>query len=182
MDKKELRKSILAKRRALSDTDVHDLSLLICENVRKSKVYAQAKDVCLYMPINNEVDVALILDDVLDDGKTAWLPRILDGKMEFYYYDKDTPLVLGAYGIMEPDSDRILEPDEHSLLIMPGSVFSESKDRIGYGAGYYDIYLEKHPNVKTVAVCFDLQIVKEVPAEPHDIKPQALVSEKRIIE
>ena len=182
MDKKELRKMILKQRRALSDSEVHDRSLLICDNIYRSRVYEKAKDVCLYMPINNEVDVALMLDQVLDDGKRAWLPKVIEDEMDFFAYDRDTPLTIGAYGITEPDTDEILEPDENTLIIMPGAVFSHDRDRIGYGGGYYDKYLDKHREVMTVAACYDLQIVDSIPAEMHDIKPQALVSEKRIIE
>ena len=64
--------------------------------------------------------------------------------MDFFRYDEDTVLVTGSYDIMEPDSDEMLEPDENTLIIMPGAVFSESRDRIGYGGGYYDRYLEKY--------------------------------------
>lgn len=182
MSKKEIRREVLAARRALSDTQVHELSLLICENIRKSKVYQEAENVCLYMPINNEADVALLLDRVYHDGKTAWLPRVHGDIMEFHYFDQETPVVIGDFNITEPDSEEILQPDEKTLIIMPGAVFSVSRDRIGYGGGYYDKYLEKHPDVKTMAACFELQIRDEIPTEPHDIKPQALVSEKRIIE
>ncbi|MBQ8151985.1 MAG: 5-formyltetrahydrofolate cyclo-ligase [Firmicutes bacterium] len=182
MDKKELRKQILSERRAMSDTDVHDKSLLICDNIRKSHAYSLAKDVCLYMPINNEVDVALMIDDVLASGRRVWLPKIVEGSMDFYHYDRETPVVLGAFEITEPDSDEVLEAGEATLVIMPGAVFSETRDRIGYGGGYYDIYLDRHPEVMTVAACFDMQIVESIPAELHDVKPQAIVSEKRIIE
>lgn len=182
MDKKELRKMILSKRRAMSDSDVHDKSLLICDNIRRSRAYEKAKDVCLYMPINNEVDVALMYDQILDDGKRVWLPKVSEDEMEFYSFDRDTPIVIGAFGITEPDSDEVLEPDGDTLVIMPGAVFSHGRDRIGYGGGYFDKYLDRHPGVMTVAACFDMQIVDSIPAEMHDIKPQVLVSEKRIIE
>lgn len=182
MDKKEIRREVLRQRIAMPDTKVHELSLIICENIRKSKVYQEANDVCLYMPINNEVDVALLIDDVYKDGKCAWLPRIFGDDMEMYYYDQDTPVVLGAFNITEPDSDRVLEPDDKTLVVMPGAVFSLDRDRIGYGGGFYDKYLDKHKGVKTVAACYDMQIKEKIPTEPHDIKPQAVVSEKRIIE
>ncbi|MDO4393408.1 MAG: 5-formyltetrahydrofolate cyclo-ligase [Bacillota bacterium] len=182
MDKRELRKPILAKRRQLSDTDVHMLSLVICENIRKTAAYEAADNICLYMPINNEVDVVLLMDAAEADGKTTWLPKVKGSEMDFYYYDRETPVVLGEYGITEPDSQIVLEPNEKTLAVMPGAVFSVDRDRIGYGGGYYDKYLEKHPQVMTLATCFDFQIVEHIPAEEHDIRPMAVISEKRIIE
>ena len=182
MDKKEIRKQILAKRRELSDSEVHETSLIICNNIRKSKAYKNASDICLYMPINNEVDVAIMVDGVLSDGKKAWLPRVHGDEMDFYHYDKDTPVIIGAYNITEPDSDIVLEPDDKTLIVMPGAVFSIERDRIGYGGGFYDKYLDKHSEVKTIAACFDFQILDSIPSEEHDIKPLAVISEKRIIE
>ena len=75
----------------------------------------------------------------------------------------------------------ILEPDERTLIIMPGSVFDVHGHRIGYGGGYYDKYLARHTQCRTIAVCFDFQIVEELPAEDHDICPELIVSEKRCI-
>ena len=67
------------------------------------------------------------------------------------------------------------------LVIMPGTVFSERRDRIGYGGGYYDRFLTGRKNDRTIAVCYDFQIMKELPAEVHDVRPDMIVSEKRMI-
>ena len=85
MDKKELRKPVLARRRKLSDSDVHTMSLVICDNIRKTRAYEEAENICLYMPINNEVDVVLMMDAAEADGKTTWLPRVKGSEMDFYY-------------------------------------------------------------------------------------------------
>ena len=182
MNKKEIRKQILARRSELSDSEVHEISLVICDNIRKSKAYDNAADICLYMPINNEVDAALMVDRVIRDGKKVWLPRVHGDEMDFYSFDKDTPVVIGTYNITEPDSDVVLEPNDKTLIVMPGAVFSVERDRIGYGGGFYDKYLDMHSQVKTVAACFDFQILDSIPSEDHDIKPLAIISEKRIIE
>jgi 5-formyltetrahydrofolate cyclo-ligase len=62
--------------------------------------------------------------------------------------------------------------------MMPGVAFSMDGGRIGYGAGYYDIYLAQHHKSTTAAVCYDFQIVDELPIEEHDIKPDFIISEK----
>ena len=64
---------------------------------------------------------------------------------------------------------------------MPGAVFSEARDRIGYGGGYYDRYLSEHVLCHTLAVCYELQIVEDLPTEEHDIRPDAVISERRIL-
>ena len=62
---------------------------------------------------------------------------------------------------------------------MPGVAFDEECHRIGYGGGFYDKYLEKHPNLHAIAIAFELQMYRELPFEEHDIKPEKVVTQKR---
>ena len=65
---------------------------------------------------------------------------------------------------------------------MPGVAFDEQRNRLGYGKGYYDRFLEKNPKHKTAAMAFDFQVQeKELPHEKTDLKPDVIVTEKRII-
>lgn len=181
MNKKELRKKILDLRSQLAADEVKTQSQTICTRVTEEKVYEETKNVCLYMPVRNEVDVSYLLTDARDSEKNVWLPKVRDNDMEFCLYAENTELVSGAYGIPEPSSEYALEPDEGTLIIMPGAVFSCKGDRIGYGGGYYDRYLEKYPMCKTIAVCYDFQLLDDIPYEPHDIKPHRIISEKRAV-
>lgn len=174
--KKELRRQMLTFRNTLSKADVSVYSENICQKILGIPMYQEAHDICLYMPIQNEVDVTRLIAPARAQGKTVWLPKIIGGEMEFYLYHEDTPLVSGAYHILEPASDKKLIPGEFVLVVMPGAVFSNDNDRIGYGGGYYDRYLSRYPMCKTVAVCYDFQILPEIPADLHDIRPQLVVS------
>lgn len=58
--------------------------------------------------------------------------------------------------------------------------FDVNCNRVGYGGGFYDRFLEKHPEVCRVAVGFSFQILPEVPTEPTDIRPQVIVTEENI--
>jgi 5-formyltetrahydrofolate cyclo-ligase len=175
--KKILRKEILAKRSAMTADTVLEKSRCICENVICSDLYKNCKKLCLYMPIRNEVDVRLLLEPAWTDGKQVYLPKVLpDDYMEFYSYNESTALISGAYNILEPDSKEILVPDSDTLIIMPGAVFSKDNKRIGYGGGYYDRYLAKHPECKTIAVAYDFQILEHIPYEEHDVCPDVVIN------
>lgn len=173
--KAQLRKKILQQRAALSAQEVKIRSEKICKAVREECCYKDAEAVCLYMPIRNEVDVTFLAEPAWEEGKTVWLPKVRDGRMDFYFYGPETSLEEGSYHIPEPKSERILVPDQHTLIIMPGAVFSREGDRIGYGGGYYDRYLEKFSFCHTVAVCYDFQIVPDIPSESHDIRPETIL-------
>ena len=66
------------------------------------------------------------------------------------------------------------------LLIMPGVAFDEECRRIGYGGGFYDKYLEKHPGLYAIAIAFELQMYRELPCEEHDIRPEKIITEKQV--
>ena len=69
---------------------------------------------------------------------------------------------------------------------MPGAVFDKDRHRIGYGGGFYDKYLEclEAPlcfSMSLTALAYDCQIVARIPYEPHDIRPDMIITEKGIV-
>lgn len=180
--KKELREEILNKREGLSSDDVESFSKVICGKIAETAYYADTADICVYMPIRNEVRLAGLVTAARKDGKTLWLPRIEDSVMRFYRWDDGAKMTRGSFGIWEPEPRYPLHEYRTVLVIMPGAVFSRDRDRIGYGGGYYDRFLKDREDRHTIAVCYDIQIVDEIPSERHDIRPDMVMSEKRTIE
>ena len=193
LTKKEIRKAVLAERRALDEETVALASQVVCRKVLGIDAYEEAEDVCLYMPIRNEIDAMLLAEPAVEAGKRVWIPKVLEkgkkgepgekgeaGVMAFNAYTGEDGIVTGAYDIRESTSEEFLEPNDKTLIIMPGAVFTPWRDRIGYGGGFYDRYLEEHPQCRTIALCFDLQVVSEIPTEAFDRKPDYVVSETSI--
>lgn len=187
--KKELRKAVLAERRALDEETVALASQVICRKIMETDLYEEAENICLYMPINNEVDVMLLAEPAAEAGKKVWVPKVIskssDGKAGEMVFNRYTgsdvsDTVTGAYDIKESTSEEILEPDEKTLIIMPGAVFTPWKDRIGYGGGFYDRFLSENPVCGTIAPCYDIQVVPELPADEHDRKPDYVISETSV--
>ena len=112
-------------------------------------------------------------------GKSVWFPRVEGSEMNFYLVEQKEDLQPGAYGILEPTGEYKADGYD-GLLIMPGVAFDEECHRIGYGGGFYDRFLEKHPYITRVAVAFEFQMMSEVPVEPTDISPEIIVTEKEI--
>ncbi len=168
-------------RKAMTANEVANLSQIICERIMELSEFDSMDNICTYMTINNEVDLSLIMDKSLKSGKNLYLPRVIGDDMEFFKFEANTGLKEGAYGIKEPDSQEILVPNDKTLIIMPGSVYSEDKNRIGYGGGYYDRYLSKHPQCYKLGVCYDFQLLEQIPSEEFDVKPDVIITEKRQI-
>ena len=181
MTKKKLRQEILARRKAMDPAEVREKSEIICRKIRETDLYRGSACLCIYMPIRNEVEADLLIEAAREDGKRVYIPKVIGDEMVFNAYDEALISEEGRFHIRESASEDVLEPDERTLIIMPGSVFDPQRHRIGYGGGYYDKYLSRYPACRTIAVCFDFQIVDALPAEAHDMLPEMIVSECRCV-
>lgn len=178
--KKITRNTLKEKRLALSEEEVHALSEECVSKVLQFPELLEADTVCVYMPTGNEIDTSGIIQYCLDNGKRVAAPRVEGESMEFYYFKDASDLKQGAFDIWEPvGTERVT--DEESLLIMPGVAFDLNCNRIGYGMGYYDRYLSQHPNMKRIALAYEFQIVGKIKQEIHDMKPDMIVTENRVI-
>ena len=179
-NKKMTRNTIKEMRLALNKEEVKERSEACVSKVLQFPELIEAKTVCVYMPTGNEIDTTEIIRYCKENGKRLAAPRVNGDTMEFYYFTDETDMEQGAYDIWEPTGTEAVE-DEESLVIMPGVAFDLSCNRIGYGKGYYDRYLSAHPHMKKVALAYDFQIVGRIKREVHDVRPDVVVTESRVI-
>jgi 5-formyltetrahydrofolate cyclo-ligase len=87
----------------------------------------------------------------------------------------------GFHGIDEPLAHcGAVDPAAIDWVLVPGVAFDAACHRLGYGGGYYDRLLPLVPAAAPrIAGAFDVQIVERVPAAPHDIAIDAVVTESR---
>ena len=89
-----------------------------------------------YYPVNYEIDDLDILGRLEKKKITISLPSIKKNyKMNFIKCSLNAPFVINQYGIPEPSSGTIVNPD---ILLVPLVAFDKNLNRLGYGAGYYD--------------------------------------------
>jgi len=188
IDKKTIRKEMLAKRNTMDRESVSELSQRICENIRSLSEYQSSEIILSYYPKGNEMDTR----PLFTDAKRFYLPRVDKKEMEFFRYLGEDSLAAGAFGIKEPKSDEAVPyvPKEAGcpgsiLMIMPGLSFDIYGGRAGYGAGFYDRYLAEHKddNIIKVAAAFSFQVIDDrLLCDEYDIKPDILVTENSIIQ
>lgn len=187
MDKNELRKKILKRRKELSNKDIVYLSNKIIDLLINTILYKNANYIMTYIDFRNEVKTEKLIKKSLEIGKKIIIPiSLIESKKlllsELKDYDKE--LTTGAYGILEPKKKYIREvtPEILDLIIVPGVVFDKRGYRIGYGGGYYDRFLLNiNKSVPKVALAFDFQIVEKINEEKHDIPVDYIITEKGII-
>ena len=144
--------------------------------------FRSARVVLFFASFRSEVDTGPMVRRALTGGKRVVLPKVQGRELALYeIVDWDKDVSPGAWDIPEPHENRPIRLDELDLIIVPGAAFDEHGNRAGYGAGFYDKLLSAFTKT-TVALAFEVQIVPQVPVEPHDIPIRKIVTEKRAIE
>jgi 5-formyltetrahydrofolate cyclo-ligase len=179
--KRALRSTLIAERARLSPEERADRSRIIAERAEKLEMVAGARLVALYAPLGTEVD-ALELARLVGGLRTVY-PRTMIGarRLEFARCSP-RDLVRGPLGAREPPVEaRAVDLADIQCVILPGIGFSLDGYRLGRGGGYYDATLREMPGARRVALAFDVQVLPEVPAEVHDVRLDALVTESRTL-
>lgn len=169
MDKKELRRSIRERKRAMTEEEIVSRSEKLGVLFAQSESYKNAKTIYGYLPYNQEVRTVPMLEQALKDGKKVAVPKVYGDEMKFLYLDDLTKVSKGYAGIPEPIADGPVADDETALVLMPGLAFDPQGHRIGYGGGFYDKFLAAEPNHPTLALCYEFQLLPELHTEAHDI-------------
>ena len=190
--KKEIRKQILQKRDALSLQERMKKSKRIAEFVISAEAFQNSDIVLLFVSYKSEVDVTSIIQEAFKKKKQVYVPKVIGSEMEFYSISSIDELEEGYYGIKEPkieDAKKFIPQEEKIFMLLPGVAFDRNGNRIGYGKGFYDRFLQKlEKNVLTsnlckMAVAFSCQIVDNgrIMGEEHDIIPNYIVTEDEMI-
>ena len=169
MDKKELRRTIRERKRAMTEEEIVSRSKKLGELFAQSEAYKAAKTIYGYLPYNQEVRTVPMLEQALKDGKRVAVPKVYGDEMKFLYLDDLSQVEKGYAGIPEPIADDPLADDDTALVLMPGLAFDPSGHRIGYGGGFYDKFLAAEPNHPTLALCYEFQMLPRLDTEEHDI-------------
>lgn len=167
MNKRDIRKSILAVRDSISAADKTQYDANIREIVTGMEEYREAEVILAYVSYKSEVDTTQLIRQAFADGKTVFAPRVSGNEMEFWKISALEDLREGYRGIREPiqsitfpdwikerysiaDKNTVSDKAEECvsevckvMMWMPGAVFDKERHRIGYGGGYYDRYWDR---------------------------------------
>lgn len=183
-DKKSLRKQILSRRSELGPEELKYAGEDALDKLIALESFDRAKTVMLYMDFRKEVPTGNLIDHVVSSGKTLVLPltdknfEIIPYKIDFSKVPFKDLLKTSSFGVSEPNPEycAVIDPQEIDLVIVPGSVFDESNNRIGYGKGCYDRFLPLlRAGVSKIALAYDFQVLKSIPSDPSDVKMDGIL-------
>ena len=177
MNKSYIRNKILKIRKKKNSGDLKIDFKNILNILKKNRI--KGKTIGGYYPYNYEINVMEILKKFESKNYVISLPKIRKNfQMDFFTWSLQDPLMINKLGIPEPISNKVKYPN---ILLVPLVAYDESLNRLGYGGGYYDRYIQKYKKNKkiiTIGLAYSFQKVKKIPFSKNDMKLDFIITEK----
>ena len=188
LDKPSLRAAALARRAGLDPFGRAAASARAAAHALAWLGPVEGEVVALFASIGTEIDTAPLAAGLRAGGARLALPVVADPKapLVFRLWSAEVPLVEvpgpGRLVIpVPPEEAPVVVPD---VLVVPLAAYDPSGHRLGYGGGYYDrtlAALRRARRVEALGYAFAVQELPCLPAEPHDERLDAVVTDAGII-
>ena len=180
MLKSKLRKKSLKIREKFNTKNVQIDFNKIIKILKKEKI--DKKIIGGYYPVNFEIDDLILLKKFNKNKFIISLPVIKKNfQMNFYKWSFFDPLKINKYGIPEPQTKNLVYPD---ILLIPIVAFDKNLNRLGYGGGYYDRFIERVSRKKKIikiGLAISSQKIKKIPINKHDQKLDYIITNENIV-
>lgn len=170
------------RKKNYSPTTLAELSNRALERIEQLDAFQSADSFAIYHAMPDEVQTADFIRKWARQ-KTIYLPVICGDMIELHRYNADEALKPGVFGILEPVPVLQEEKPRPDLIVIPGVAFDRRMNRMGRGKGYYDRLLIE-PELRQairLGLCFDFQLVSEVPVSSGDIRMEWIVTDRELI-
>lgn len=187
MDKKKykqkIREQLLKQRSSIPEGMYIKKSARICERLMGLQDFKEAHTIHCYVSMNNrrEVNTHPLIKAIIQSSKQMVVPvsDLSSGTMEHVRLDRFEALKANKWGVLEPAHGEDVAVQELDLVIVPMVGGDLQKNRIGYGKGFYDRFLEK-VNCTTIGLLLEECLVEEIPVEKFDVPLDIIITEKRL--
>ncbi|MCM1440335.1 MAG: 5-formyltetrahydrofolate cyclo-ligase [Roseburia sp.] len=168
---KNLRTMMFASEKMLAAQEVFD-------RLEATAAFLMAEHILIYHSLSDELPTGNFLNK-WKGSKHFYLPRVNGVNLEILPYD-ESRLESGAFHIEEPQGDNIIDPESIDLIIVPGVAYDRKGGRLGRGKGFYDRLLSETKATK-IGVGYEFQLFDEIPQESHDVRMDAVITQRNTI-
>ena len=172
IDKGTVRRRLVAARAAMSGSSRNEAGRLIRDHVLEMPEVAAAGTIAAYYSLGTEPDTRSLVFALWKRGSYVVLPLLLpDGDLDWASYEGPDSLVPGPRGLLQPAEPprgpgTVARAD---VVLVPALAVDVRGRRLGRGGGSYDRALARvGPQVPTIALLYDDELLPAVPAEGHD--------------
>jgi 5-formyltetrahydrofolate cyclo-ligase len=176
--KNKLREILRQKKDAMLPEERLEKSTRICRHLMK--LIRHNETVMVYTSKEKEVNTEPLIRALFEQGNPVVVPIIVkeDVSLRLSYIRDLSVLVPSTFGVPEPIGSEIpAAAADIDTIILPMLGFDRAGGRIGYGAGYYDRFLEKNPGLQKIGIAFACQEAGDLPLDENDIRMDAIVTE-----
>lgn len=166
MEKSELRRKAKDIRKTL---DIEEISIKICEKIRHFETYKKAQNVMIFYPMKYEISLL----ELLEDKKNFYFPKVQCESLCVCPYSSN--LKKSELNIYEPCTEPV-NPEILDLIFVPALMVDRERYRLGYGGGFYDRFLSKYPNIKTIVPIAKELVIEKLPHDEFDIKVDFIIT------
>ncbi|MBD99001.1 MAG: 5-formyltetrahydrofolate cyclo-ligase [Verrucomicrobia bacterium] len=175
-NKQRLRNSFFAQRDAYPIVSKKRDDAALNDQLVQLIDQSEYLSVHIFLPMRSEPNLYPFIQHLLDRKIKVSCPKSLaGGKMENYYLSSINQVAKGIFGTTYPANAERSE-EAYDLIIVPGLAYSKQFDRLGYGGGYYDRFLQQQSKALKIAPAYCFQLVDSLPSEDHDIKMDKLLT------
>lgn len=178
-EKEIVRQQLSLERKKYTYDELYNRSLEVLDVVEITGVFQQANKIFIYNALQDEVQTFDFIRK-WGDKKNFYLPVVAEDDIVFRECTSSVSFTQSTLGIMEPLGEDFTDYDKIDLVIVPGVAFDRNKNRMGRGKGFYDRFLPKIKAPK-MGICFEFQLLDNIPADNNDIKMDYIVSENDFI-
>lgn len=181
--KKSIRRRIFLKRKLNYFEIKKNFFVPLIKIIKKTGNIKKKCNIALYYPNSYELNIFKIFENEYFYKFNFLLPIIeKNNSMNFYRWKKDDILFLNKFGIPEPIKTKKIKPD---IILVPLLAFDNMRNRLGYGKGFYDKYLNKYMKLKkrilTIGIAFYFQKYNSLPFNNKDYKLDYIITENGIL-
>ena len=174
---KDIRNQIKPIRDNLTFSDVIIYSDKIFKNLISLDFLFDYSTFMVYNAFRNEVDLSKFISHLNSLNKTVVYP-LTKGNDMIAVKPNSNLTTNGQFGIKEFINYDIISKVD--VVILPLIACDNNKNRVGFGKGYYDKFLQNKNAVK-IGVCYDFQLVDYIPSNPWDVKLDYIITPTKII-
>ncbi len=183
--KAALRLQLRKGRGMLSEPDWLRRSAAICDALLSLPIVANVDSVALFWPMleRREVDLRSLDTEFRRRGCRVAYPHMADG-WGFRWTSSSDDLVVSSRGFLEPGAGcQTVEPGDLAIVVVPALAITETGQRLGYGAGFYDRALATFgSSVESIGVVYAFELVSSLPVAKHDRAVDWIVTDERTLQ
>jgi len=184
--RRQLRRDLRAKRRALPDVSRAEADRAIDTHIRNLPEFRRARRIALFLAFDGEPSLAPLVEVARRQRKRLYVPTLRGMTMTFAELEPGATLTANFFGILEPKLGGKIDARRLDLVLTPLVAFDDSGVRIGVGRGYYDRcfrflrHRAQWRRPKLLGVAYELQRVPPLLPSSWDVPLWGVVTERGV--